>query len=67
MLKQEENKDLDDYLTEEISTTLIRYSDKKAIGKSLFTGKKPVTGSEMEEVTGFINSKLNQKCSWQHK
>ena len=67
LLKQEENKDLDDYLTEEISTTLIRYSDKKAIGKSLFTGKKPVTGSEMEEVTGFINSKLNKKCSWQHK
>ena len=55
----------DDYsLTErfdnDVSKKLVRYSDKKAIGKEIFTGENAVNGEMMEDVGEFISNDQQQ-------
>jgi len=45
---------LDLAFSERISTNLIRYSDKKAIGRTIFTGKYPITGEDFWGINELI-------------
>jgi hypothetical protein len=55
----------DDYSLSEkfdndVSKKLVRYSDKKAIGKEIFTGENEVNGEMMEDVDEFISNDQQQ-------
>ena len=51
----EDDEVLRDSLRASISNKLIRYSDMKAIGKAVFTGKEPVDGEMMRDIDEWIN------------
>ena len=60
LLELDENEEINDYLTQETSTMLIRYSDKNAIGEDIFIGPKAIKGPEIQAVSGFINNDLRR-------
>ena len=49
---------LENMMDQDMSHTLIRYSDKNSIGKAVFVGENPITGEEMESVNGLINAAI---------
>jgi hypothetical protein len=46
---------VDESLEEGVSKKLIRYSDKKAIGKEIFTGDKAISGENIQEINNIIS------------
>lgn len=60
LLELDENEEINNYLTQETSTMLIRYSDKNIIGEDIFIGPKAINGPEYEDITRFISNDLKQ-------
>ena len=58
------NPEIEKKIDEKLSTNLIRYSDKKDIGKGVFTGKNAVNGEIMRAINFEINhdnSRMTEK------